>query len=43
VAMLRTLRRIGASETDRDGALVSVTVPVGRPEPAAEGTPATSG
>jgi RimJ/RimL family protein N-acetyltransferase len=43
VAMLRTLRRIGAGVADRDGALVSVTVPVGRPEPAAEGAPATSG
>jgi GNAT superfamily N-acetyltransferase len=43
VAMLRTLRRIGTGVTDRDGALVSVTVPVGQPEPATEGTPANSG
>ena len=43
VAMLRTLRRIGTGVTHRDGALVSVTVPVGQPEPATEGTPANSG
>jgi len=42
VAMLRTLRRIGAGGTDRDGALVSVTVPVGDPQPAADGTHAAS-
>jgi GNAT superfamily N-acetyltransferase len=33
VAMLRTLRRIGSGTTDRDGAMVSVTMPVaGRDE-----------
>ena len=28
VAMLRTLRRLGAATTDRDGSMVSVTLPV---------------
>ncbi|MEU4688062.1 GNAT family N-acetyltransferase [Actinoplanes sp. NPDC023714] len=42
VAMLRTLRRLGAGSIERDGALVSVTVPAaGRP--VGDETPATSG
>ena len=44
VAMLRTLRRLGADGTaDRDGALLSVTLPVGGRHPATDETPATSG
>jgi GNAT superfamily N-acetyltransferase len=44
VAMLRTLRRLGAGPADRDGALVSVVMPLaaGR-QPAPKETPATSG
>ena len=41
-AMLRTLRRLGAEPADRDGGLVSVTLPAaGRP--VGDETPATSG
>jgi ribosomal protein S18 acetylase RimI-like enzyme len=43
VAMLRTLRRFPAGRTDRDGALVSVTVPVSEKQSAAKESPATSG
>jgi hypothetical protein len=43
VAMLRTLRRFGATGGERDGSVLSVTLAVGRPEPAANETPATSG
>ncbi|MFC7527257.1 GNAT family N-acetyltransferase [Actinoplanes sp. GCM10030250] len=42
VAMLRTLRRLGADRFERDGALISVTIPAaGRP--VGDETPATSG
>jgi GNAT superfamily N-acetyltransferase len=44
VAMLRTLRRLGATgPADRDGAMVTVTLPVGARRPATDETPATSG
>lgn len=44
VAMLRTLRRVGAvGRPERDGPLVSVTMPVAARRPAADETPATSG
>jgi RimJ/RimL family protein N-acetyltransferase len=44
VAMLRTLRRFGATDgADRDGALLSVTLRVTGREPANDETPATSG
>lgn len=44
VAMLRTLRRLGATgRGDRDGRLLSVTLPVARRQPASDETPATSG
>jgi len=44
VAMLRTLRRLGAQgPARRDGALLSVTLPVGGRRPATDETPATSG
>lgn len=43
VAMLRTLRRFPAGRTDRDGTLVSVTLPVPGRQPASEETPATFG
>ncbi len=43
VAMLRTLRRFPAGRTDRDGSLVSVTLPVIGNQPAANETPATFG
>ena len=44
VAMLRTLRRLGAVTTDRDGALVSVTLPVPGPRPVVgDEAPATLG
>ena len=43
VAMLRTLRRFGSGSFDRDGALVSVTLPVAGKQPATNETPATSG
>jgi GNAT superfamily N-acetyltransferase len=42
VAMLRTLRRLGAGEPDRDGAMVSLTLPVPGQRSAIE-APATSG
>ncbi|MEV4702535.1 GNAT family N-acetyltransferase [Actinoplanes sp. NPDC049316] len=44
VAMLRTLRRLGAAgPAHRDGAMLSVTLPVGGRRPAPDETPATSG
>jgi GNAT superfamily N-acetyltransferase len=43
VAMLRTLRRFGATGGDRDGTLLSVTLPVAQPQPATDETRATSG
>ncbi len=43
VAMLRTLRRIGPGTVDRDGPLVSVTLPVAARRPVGEQTPAASG
>lgn len=43
VAMLRTLRRIGAGTIDRDGPLVTVTLPVAGRAPVTDDTPATSG
>jgi GNAT superfamily N-acetyltransferase len=44
VAMLRTLRRLGGGVTDRDGEMLSVTLPVaGRRQPASDETPATAG
>jgi RimJ/RimL family protein N-acetyltransferase len=44
VAMMRTLRRLGAGEIECDGALLSVTLPVGgRRSTTDETTPATSG
>jgi GNAT superfamily N-acetyltransferase len=42
VAMLRTLRRLGAGRIDRDGALVSVTLPLAGHAPVTDGTRATS-
>ncbi|KUL35908.1 GNAT family N-acetyltransferase [Actinoplanes awajinensis] len=42
VAMLRTLRRLGHGPMDRDGALVSVTLPAAG-QPVSDETPATSG
>jgi GNAT superfamily N-acetyltransferase len=43
VAMLRTLRRLGTGSADRDGSLLSVTLPVGGHQPATDGTRAASG
>jgi GNAT superfamily N-acetyltransferase len=44
VAMLRTLRRFGAADGgERDGTLLSVTLPVVGHQPANDETPATSG
>ncbi len=43
VAMLRTLRRLGGGETDRDGAMVSVTLPVPGVHPVGDETPAAFG
>jgi RimJ/RimL family protein N-acetyltransferase len=44
VAMLRTLRRVGAGPADRDGAMVSVTLPVPGARPVTgDQTPANSG
>jgi GNAT superfamily N-acetyltransferase len=44
VAMLRTLRRFGVTgQGDRDGALLSLTLPVTGHQPAGKETPATSG
>jgi RimJ/RimL family protein N-acetyltransferase len=43
LAMLRTLRRIGTGTVDRDGPLVSVTLPVAERRPVGDQTPATSG
>jgi GNAT superfamily N-acetyltransferase len=40
VAMLRTLRRLGAGPADRDGAMVSITMPVPSGRPVGEQTPA---
>lgn len=42
VAMLRTLRRLGHGPAERDGALVSVTLPAS-PQQVSDETPATSG
>jgi GNAT superfamily N-acetyltransferase len=43
VAMLRTLRRVGTGTTDRDGTMLSVTLPVLRRQRTADETPATPG
>jgi RimJ/RimL family protein N-acetyltransferase len=43
VAMLRTLRRLGGSAADRDGAMVSVTLPVPGAHPVGDETPAAFG
>ena len=43
VAMLRTLRRLGAGPADRDGALISVTLPVPGHRPVGEEAPAARG
>jgi len=43
VAMLRTLRRLGAGKVDRDGSMVSVTLPVPGEHPVGEETPAALG
>ncbi|WP_250038130.1 GNAT family N-acetyltransferase [Paractinoplanes maris] len=43
VAMLRTLRRLGGGPIDRDGTLVSVTLPIAGRSPAGQETPATLG
>jgi len=43
VAMLRTLRRFGAGPGERDGSLVSVTLPAAGKQPVPKETPATSG
>ena len=44
VAMLRTLRRFGAADRgERDGTVLSVTLPVAGHRPANDETPATSG
>jgi GNAT superfamily N-acetyltransferase len=40
VAMLRTLRRLGAGPADQDGALVSITLPVPSVRPVGEESPA---
>jgi GNAT superfamily N-acetyltransferase len=40
VAMLRTLRRLGAGSTEQDGALVSITLPVPSARPVGEESPA---
>ena len=42
VAMLRTLRRLGAGPADRDGALVSVTLPVPGRDPVGDQAPVVS-
>jgi RimJ/RimL family protein N-acetyltransferase len=43
-AILRTMRRIGATgEPDRDGSMITVTLPVDRRQRAVNETPATSG
>ncbi|GAA0455863.1 hypothetical protein Ade02nite_04660 [Paractinoplanes deccanensis] len=42
VAMLRTLRRLGAGPAERDGTMVSVTLPVPAERPVGEETPAVS-
>jgi GNAT superfamily N-acetyltransferase len=43
VAMQRTLRRFGADGGERDGAMLTVTLPVAGRQPATDETPATSG
>ena len=43
VAMLRTLRRLGAGAADRDGTMVSVTLPVPGQQSVGEQTPAAFG
>jgi ribosomal protein S18 acetylase RimI-like enzyme len=43
VAMLRTLRRLGAGPAERDGAMATVTLPVPVVRPVGEETPATFG
>ncbi|GID25991.1 GNAT family N-acetyltransferase [Paractinoplanes brasiliensis] len=43
VAMLRTLRRLGAGPADRDGAMATVTLPVPGSRPVGEQAPATFG
>jgi hypothetical protein len=44
VAMLRTLRRFGVTDRgERDGTVLSLTLPVAGNRPANEETPATSG
>jgi GNAT superfamily N-acetyltransferase len=43
VAMLRTLRRVGTGTACRDGAMLSVTLPVAERRPAPDETPATPG
>jgi RimJ/RimL family protein N-acetyltransferase len=39
VAMLRTLRRLGARDTERDGSMVSVTLPIAGRAPAVDQAP----
>ncbi|WP_250006054.1 GNAT family N-acetyltransferase [Actinoplanes sp. M2I2] len=43
VAMLRTLRRLGGGAAERDGTLVSVTLPIAGNRPAGRQTPAAFG
>jgi RimJ/RimL family protein N-acetyltransferase len=43
VAMLRTLRRLGAGPVERDGAMASVTLPLPGRHPVGDETPATFG
>jgi ribosomal protein S18 acetylase RimI-like enzyme len=43
VAMLRTLRRLGAGATERDGSMISVTLPVPGRDPVGDEAPATFG
>ena len=43
VAMLRTLRRLGAGTTDRDGAMISVTLAVPGHRPVGDEAPAPLG
>ena len=43
VSMLRTLRRLGAGPAERDGAMVSVTLPVPGRRPVGDETPAAFG
>jgi GNAT superfamily N-acetyltransferase len=43
VPMLRSVRRLGAGQTDRDGTMLSFTLPMPRHRPVGDETPATFG